>query len=246
MARNEEKAQSVLSRWIAQQKGENKKKQKRPYLASLVNNLKEAEKWRAQILREISTNITNIQNDALDEYRIKDINDQINKLIREKYHWECRIKELGGPDYQKTHQVFDNEDIISAPGGYLYFGVAKNLPGVRELLQSSEQETKKNYKELYKSIDAFYYGYRDEEDGILEPLERAAEKKVMEADLEEWKKSQRAKGVDPDMVLEMMKRSKLSEFEYFDDHVAIPTKEEMQQMLLEKKKADLLKNYINN
>lgn len=33
------------------------------------------------------------------EFRIRDLNDEINKLLREKGHWEYRIKELGGPDY---------------------------------------------------------------------------------------------------------------------------------------------------
>ena len=30
------------------------------------------------------------------------MNDEINKLIREKGHWERRIVELGGPDYSKV------------------------------------------------------------------------------------------------------------------------------------------------
>ena len=34
--------------------------------------------------------------------RIRDLNDEINKLIREKGHWERRIVELGGPDYSKV------------------------------------------------------------------------------------------------------------------------------------------------
>lgn len=33
------------------------------------------------------------------EFRIRDLNDEINKLLREKRHWEERIIELGGPDY---------------------------------------------------------------------------------------------------------------------------------------------------
>ena len=36
---------------------------------------------------------------GLGEFRIRDLNDEINKLLREKRHWEDRIKELGGPDY---------------------------------------------------------------------------------------------------------------------------------------------------
>ena len=34
--------------------------------------------------------------------RIRDLNDEINKLIREKGHWERRIVQLGGPDYAKN------------------------------------------------------------------------------------------------------------------------------------------------
>ena len=37
------------------------------------------------------------------ERRIRDLNDEINKLIREKGHWEVRIVELGGPDYAKVN-----------------------------------------------------------------------------------------------------------------------------------------------
>ena len=36
---------------------------------------------------------------GLGEFRIRDLNDEINKLLREKRHWQDRIIELGGPDY---------------------------------------------------------------------------------------------------------------------------------------------------
>lgn len=36
------------------------------------------------------------------------MNDEINKLLREKTHWEARIVELGGPDYN----VIDNGIVI--------------------------------------------------------------------------------------------------------------------------------------
>ena len=40
-----------------------------------------------------------IQNAGLGEFRLRDLNDEINKLIREKRHWEKRIIKLGGPNY---------------------------------------------------------------------------------------------------------------------------------------------------
>lgn len=38
---------------------------------------------------------------------------------------------------------------------------------------------KKSRAELMKDIDADYYGYRDDDDGILIPLEQEAEKEGM-------------------------------------------------------------------
>lgn len=65
MARSQEKAQSSLSRWISQQRADNNpssQQTKRPHLASLCDNLKEAIKWRGQILREVAAQVTLIQN----------------------------------------------------------------------------------------------------------------------------------------------------------------------------------------
>lgn len=44
---------------------------------------------------------------GLSDYQVRDLNDEINKLMREKLAWEHRIKELGGPDYfvSKTMSV---------------------------------------------------------------------------------------------------------------------------------------------
>jgi hypothetical protein len=74
-------------------------------------------------------------------HRIRDLNDEINKLIREKGHWERRIVDLGGPDYAKTApKVTDTQgneisETSGRGGGYRYFGAAKNLPGVKELFE---------------------------------------------------------------------------------------------------------------
>lgn len=38
--------------------------------------------------------------ESLGEQRIRDLNDEINKLLREKAQWERRIIELGGPNYR--------------------------------------------------------------------------------------------------------------------------------------------------
>lgn len=73
---------------------------------------------------------------GLGEHRLRDLNDEINKLMREKGHWERRIRELGGQDYRHTRSAVAKDG--RAPRGargYMYFGAAKNLPGVRELFE---------------------------------------------------------------------------------------------------------------
>ncbi|KAF3819150.1 hypothetical protein GH733_013300 [Mirounga leonina] len=110
MARNAEKAMKALARFRQAQLEEGKVKERRPFLASECTELPKAEKWRRQIIGEISKKVAQIQNAGLGEFRIRDMNDEINKLLREKGHWEVRIKELGGPDYGKVGpKMLDHE-----------------------------------------------------------------------------------------------------------------------------------------
>lgn len=37
---------------------------------------------------------------GLSDFQIRDLNDEINKLMREKYRWEQQIRDLGGVDYR--------------------------------------------------------------------------------------------------------------------------------------------------
>jgi len=70
MARNAEKAQSTLNRYLKHKQEEKTgPKQKRPYLASECRDLNEADKWRQQILREIGKKVMEIQNAGLGEHR---------------------------------------------------------------------------------------------------------------------------------------------------------------------------------
>lgn len=49
---------------------------------------------RSQVVREVTRKIAEIQNAALGEHRIRDLNDEINRYLREKGRWEDRIKEV--------------------------------------------------------------------------------------------------------------------------------------------------------
>ena len=205
MARPEEKAQAMLNKWVrmrdesdpnSQLSRQLRTRQKRPHLASQCEHLSDAIHYRNQIIREITEGVRKIQNAGLGEHAIRDLNDSINKLIREKYHWNRRIKELGGKDYNKEERkamaqaasqeqgggmiegvsLLDNDQqhglSLKGSGGYRYFGAAKDLPGVRELFaRHAAKTTKRKRGDVYKYITPDYYGLRDEEDGVLLELE---------------------------------------------------------------------------
>lgn len=66
MARNSEKAQSMLYRFREQQAidsgmGDRQKGDRRPRMASSVTNLRDCERWRGDILRDISRKVSKIQ-----------------------------------------------------------------------------------------------------------------------------------------------------------------------------------------
>ena len=163
MARNEEKAQAMLNKFVTAKTAANKKNMTdRPYLSTECDDITDCEVWRNQIIKDISKKVSLIQNEGLDEHKVRDLNDAINKLMREKGHWERQIKSLGGPDYFRTAPTMlndaDSEEVV--PGkGYRYYGAAKKLPGVKELFSKKAPERQKRTRfEMMKGIDADYYG----------------------------------------------------------------------------------------
>jgi len=193
MARNSEKAMTALARWRAAQLKEARgpeADERRPYLTTECTNIKKCEKWRVQVIKEISKKVSQIQNAGLGEFKIRDMNDEINKLLREKLRWEQQIIDLGGKDYRRFGPRMLTQEGKEVPGnrGYKYFGAAKDLPGVRELFQGEiPNVAKKTRAELAREVDADYFGYMDEDDGILMPLEEAEEKISRANAVERWK-----------------------------------------------------------
>lgn len=269
----------MLNRFISLKAEEKKKpKERRPYLASECRDLAEADKWRQQIMREIGRKVAEIQNEGLGEHRLRDLNDEINKLIREKSHWERRIVELGGPNYTKhSAKMTDLEgNIVDVPNpsgrgpGYRYFGAAKKLPGVRELFEKPPELPKRRTRyDIYKRINASYYGYRDDEDGVLERVEGPAEAQIRKEAVEEWRRMEEIRkeakkavksgevvsvGVMKEVLFEgeedvveeerrEMEKEKKEKEREFVVHVPLPDEKEIEKMVLEKKKMELLKKY---
>ncbi|VUZ51968.1 unnamed protein product [Hymenolepis diminuta] len=191
MARSAEKAMTALARWRAAYVDKINEIKKRPHFAGDCEILKDAMYFRRQVVHEISRKIAQIQNPGLGEYKLRDLNDEINKLIREKDRWDVRIKELGGPDYREDGPKLLEKDGREAPGnrGYRYFGAARDLPGVRELFEEQPQPIpRKTRGELMKSVDISYYGNCDEDDGVILPQEAAYEEKLMAKKAEVWQR----------------------------------------------------------
>jgi pre-mRNA-splicing factor ISY1 len=179
MARPAEKARAMMNKWVAMTDGEDKAKpshQRRPHLASECEHLVDAERYRNQIIREIADKISKIQNPALPEHDIRELNDTINKLQREKFHWNKRIYQLGGLDYntiERKRRIEQGDTQMYSI--YRYYGVAKDLPGVKEHLEKeARSRSKVKRSDVHKSLTPDYYGWRDEEDGILLELEGLA------------------------------------------------------------------------
>lgn len=273
MARPEEKAQAMLNKWVKMRESENAPQvsRRRPYLASQCEHLNDAERWRRQIIREISRDISKIQNPGLGEHAIRDLNDEINKRMREKYHWNKRIVELGGPDYNKIerhNQLMEQGkgqgDSMGLEGssGYRYYGAAKDLPGVKELFaRNAAKLTKKKRGNVYKYITPDYYGLRDEEDGVvLEVEERAAKERRSQVNKlrQEYRLGQSSETMaggtteneknfdyETDEELEntaMGTGGILGTADAIAAHVAVPTREIVQQTILERKKKALLES----
>ncbi|CAD7697029.1 unnamed protein product [Ostreobium quekettii] len=253
MARNEEKAQSMLNRFLAGKKEESRgPRQKRPYLASECLDLNEADRWRQQILREIGRKVTEIQNAGLGEHRIRDLNDEINKLIREKGHWERRIVELGGPNYAKgAPKITDSEGREVAEGkgpGYRYFGAAKNLPGVKELFEKEPpRKVRRTRHDMYRRIDADYFGFRDEEDGVLVKVEAIAEKEMRQKAIAEWEvqEAKRQEAIAGIKTVADAAPRDVDTASQFVAYVPLPDDKEIERRVLDKKKAALLSKYAS-
>lgn len=247
MARPAEKARAMLNKWVKMREEGNAgppRRGKRPFLASECQHLADAEYYRNQIVREITDGIAKIQNPGLGEHAIRDLNDEINKRFREKHHWNKRILALGGLDYnamERQRQIEEGGDQVSlsGPGGYRYFGAAKDLPGVKELFEKEAQKLQSRKRgDIFKHITPDYYGWRDEEDGVLLELEQVAFKKWRQS-LEGQERNNLDEGGDTHAVDDDDDDDGLGDNDYLDG----PSQDQVAQIMLEHKKQALLAKF---
>ncbi|AMD21170.1 HEL110Wp [Eremothecium sinecaudum] len=184
MSRNVDKANSVLVRYQelqAEQAGGYKdySRFKRPTKVNKVTKLDEAQRWRAEVVKDIGNKITQIHDPSLNDLQIEELNDELNRLFYEKLRWETHIRKvLKGPDYRKMKKG------LNTTGGRIlngtrYFGRALELPAVQELIKQEKEQKRKqltkaqkhqqliaNVNRWKKELGTNYYG-EDITDDIL-------------------------------------------------------------------------------
>ncbi|ROV87799.1 hypothetical protein VSDG_09589 [Cytospora chrysosperma] len=248
MARNSEKAQSMLFRFREAQAADlgiiDAGRSRRPRLITEQDSVPACEKWRGQVLKEVSRKVSRIQDPALSDFQVRDLNDEINKLMREKYMWEVQIRNLGGPNYMRVAgggKTYDEQG-REVPGvgnkGYKYFGRARELPGVKELFEAAAKARAEGRAEkplearedLRKVVDAAYYGYAPgEEDEELLAYEAAKE----DAAFKNLARAGGAKEVPPDWEPLPGDAGDGMTWE-------LPTVEEVQEELIDRRRRKLL------
>jgi len=105
---------------------------------------------------------------------------------------------------------------------------------------------------MYKGVDADYYGYRDDDDGTLQVLERLQEEQAKLEVLEAWKireietntmdlkDAAKAKRKVEQIITDFEKPQEAE----FVSHVRVPQKEDLERVVLEKRKKKLLEKYV--
>lgn len=159
---------------------------RRPKVISTVNSVRDCDRWRDEVMREISRKVARIQDgvykkcssktEGLTDYELRDLNDEINHLFREKGQWERQIAALGGANYRSgvPRILDDHGEEIPGMRGYRYYGRARDLPGVKEHLRPAEaqedqaEESRKEQRiKAYQGQPPAYFGNEDEQDGVL-------------------------------------------------------------------------------
>lgn len=244
----------MLSRYLRTKKDGDERGgsgERRPYLATLCDDVDDAEKWRSQVLRDIRRRVADIQNPGLGEARIRELNDTINKLLRERRHWERRIVQLGGRSYGRPGGVAefvksgDGQDDVFENNGYFYFGAARELPGVQELMKTKRElreealrrKNEESNASMYRRLDGYYFGdLAEEESAALTAAEAVAEKEFQAALVKEWEATHSGDGQEFGQSAEWD-----TTFESFiEKQPSAVTDDQVQMLILERQKAEAL------
>eukprot|EP00762_Andalucia_godoyi_P002599 ANDGO_03324.mRNA.1 Pre-mRNA-splicing factor ISY1 homolog len=141
MSRNQEKAASMLNRYVMSQKKQKSDQQslrvaRRPP-PSAVANVSKALYFRRMVAKEMSIKVLRIQDMTLSVSEIQQLNDDVNLLFAELRAFERRIGELGGT-VDSAKDAEKDEDIVTGSKGERLWGAAKTM--LRKKARSDDQE----------------------------------------------------------------------------------------------------------
>ena len=212
-----------------------------PLMPSTCEHLSSAIYARKTLLKEISRKVSRIHDAQLDDATIRSLNDDINRQIRLVHEWDACLIRLG--HHERDKRTKWGEESLPEPGnvhGYYYFGRAKTLPGVQELLSPRRAEKTKitpRVEAMMRSADDEYFGVvTPEREAERRKLEREVERKLVMCDMPmlDW-----IEGIP--VHLPPIDSEDLSSVE----PINVPTQEQIEQYLIERRKAELLARYAN-
>lgn len=241
MARNEEKAQSMLYRFRKAMQAEDagwvNPTPNEPLVPSTCQSLPAALYARKELTKDITRKIALTYDEDMDEAALRILNDEINKMIRVRAEWDAKVRDLGHEEKDKKIRWGDVS--LPEPGNVhetYYFGRAKELPEVRDILQPRREgkvTLGPRARRIKQLADANYYGDEGEED-LLE-AEKAAEQSLLHATqpLQDWV-------TKLPTLLPPLEGDELP----VPRELHIPSQAEVEQEMLQRRKAALLKKYV--
>ncbi len=78
--------------------------------------MKQVLKQRHRLTRFFVPALPPLSTAGLTDYEVRDLNDEINKLMREKNHWERQIVALGGANYKRARTGMMDDEGREVPG----------------------------------------------------------------------------------------------------------------------------------
>jgi pre-mRNA-splicing factor ISY1 len=238
MARNYEKGRSMLHQWARLKSGFDNN-ERRPGNTKMCDNVNDAEKWRRDVMKEISKYTNEISNPDLadDTTKVRELNDRINKLLRIKFYWEKRIIELGGVDHIRA------SNSRNRGRKQMYFGVAKQLPEAQANNNDNAKQggfkPRVSLSKLNQRLTNDYYGIGHENQTMLSE-EAAIEKQLRARKLVELKKQQ----AQNNNIIELLTNEELEILSTNFILENLPTQQGISDLILEQKKANLLSQYM--
>lgn len=211
-----------------------------PLVPSTCRSLPAALYARKELLKDVSRKLSKINDLTLGHAEIRALNDELNRQVRRIHEWDGRLRELGHRERDKS--VKWGDETLPEPGnvhGYLYFGRAKELPGVKELLNPRKEGKIKlpaRIQEMERTADAEYFGVDDEQAEMARmEREREVEERLCasEVPLIDWVTG--LPTILPPLPMELPPPADLP---------AIPTATQVEQFLMEKKRQELLRKYV--